>query len=110
MKNVRATQRHALLVLALLLVAIAIGGAAQASTTWYVATTGSDSANDGMSAGAPFKTIGNAIGKAAGGDTVLIADGTYNEHDLDFGGKAITVCSQSDDPYKCILDCQSAGR
>src|SRR5262245_35189616 len=57
-----------------------------------------------------YATIAVAIAGANTDDTVLLADGTYNEHDLDFGGKAITVRSQSDDPAKCILDCQQLGR
>src|SRR5262245_11743605 len=57
-----------------------------------------------------YALIADAIFHANTGDTVLLADGTYNEHDLDFGGKAITVRSQSDDPTKCSLDCQQLGR
>src|SRR5262245_8528419 len=59
---------------------------------------------------ADYATIAAAIAAASAGDTVLLADGTYPEHDLDFGGKAITVRSQSDSPNKCILDCQQLGR
>src|SRR5262245_56975854 len=59
---------------------------------------------------APYIHIADAIAAAKTGDTVLIADGTYKEHDLNFGGKKITVRSASDDPAKCILDCQQLGR
>jgi parallel beta-helix repeat protein len=129
MKHVRVTERAApgrsahslfsfvLLVLALVFALAGAAPAAQAAaTTWYVSPTGDDTTNDGKSAAAPFKTIGHAISVAVGGtattsgDTVLLADGTYTEHDLDYGGKAITVRSASDDPTKCILDCQQKGR
>src|SRR5262249_44009155 len=46
----------------------------------------------------------------ANGDTVLIADGTYNEHDLDLGTKNLVLRSQSNNPAACNLDCQQAGQ
>ena len=45
-------------------------------TTWYVATTGSDS-NDGKSAGSAFLTIPHAASVAQPGDTVSVASGDY---------------------------------
>ncbi len=48
----------------------------QAAGAWYVATTGSDAANCATPA-TPCATINAAIGKAAGGDTVYVAAGTY---------------------------------
>jgi hypothetical protein len=77
------------------------------ATTYYVATTGSDS-NPGTQA-QPFKTISKGIATAASGDTLLVADGTYNEHDLDFGTKNLVLQSQSNHPAACILDCQQLG-
>jgi hypothetical protein len=47
-----------------------------AAVTWYVATTGND-ANDCLSAVTPCLTLGGAIGKAAGGDTISVAAGSY---------------------------------
>src|SRR5689334_5259462 len=47
------------------------GGAA-----WYVATTGSDS-NDCATISTPCATINGAIGKAADGDIIEVAAGTY---------------------------------
>ncbi len=44
--------------------------------TWYVATTGSD-ANSCSATNAPCKTINGAIVKAAAGDTLKVAVGTY---------------------------------
>jgi hypothetical protein len=49
--------------------------------TWYVATTGNDS-NSCSSAGSPCRTINAAIGKAANGDTIRIAAGTYTSADF----------------------------
>ncbi|HET9906171.1 MAG TPA: choice-of-anchor Q domain-containing protein, partial [Anaerolineales bacterium] len=46
------------------------------ATTWYVATTGND-ANSCSTTGSPCGTINGAIGKAANGDTIKVATGTY---------------------------------
>ena len=58
-------------------------------------------------------TIQAGINAASNGDVVLVADGTYTgsgNKNLDFLGRAITVRSESNDPTRCILDCQSVGR
>src|SRR5260221_12978991 len=49
-------------------------------TTWFVASTGNDT-NAGTS-GAPWLTVGHAANSASvvAGDTVTVADGTYNEN------------------------------
>ena len=57
----------------------AYGGQA-AATTYYVATTGSDS-NAGTSS-APFQTIQHAIDTASCGDIVHVTGGTYNVYDV----------------------------
>jgi len=44
---------------------------------WYVSTTGSDSYNGSVTY--PFRTITKAISRAAAGDTIYIAAGTYSE-------------------------------
>ncbi len=49
---------------------------AQSGKTWYVATTGNDS-NDCASAASPCATINGGLGKAAAGDTIKVAAGTY---------------------------------
>ncbi len=53
-------------------------GSASAAT-YYVATNGNDSLNDGLSLGAPFKTIQQAASEMAPGDTCFIRGGTYRE-------------------------------
>lgn len=47
-------------------------------TTYYVSTTGSDS-NNGLSAAAPFKTLGKVVTVEAAGDVVYVAPGWYRE-------------------------------
>jgi Zn-dependent metalloprotease len=46
------------------------------ATTWYVATTGNDS-NSCTATGSPCATINGAIAKAAAGDIINVAIGTY---------------------------------
>ncbi len=50
------------------------------AATYYVSLTGSDSTGDGSS-GTPWRTITYAVNHipAAGGDTILVRDGVYNE-------------------------------
>ena len=70
----------------------------------------SDPDEDGSSAH-PFDAIQEGIEAAFDGDEVVIRDGTYTGYgnrDLDFGGKAITVRSDSDDPATCVIDCQGS--
>lgn len=50
---------------------------AATSTTYYVSTTGSDSANG--SASAPWKTIQKGITSLSAGDTLIVRGGTYSE-------------------------------
>ncbi len=46
------------------------------AATYYVSTTGSDS-NSGTSLTSAFKTLQRAANRVVGGDTVLVANGTY---------------------------------
>jgi predicted outer membrane repeat protein len=54
-----------------------------------------------------YPTIQAAVNAALAGDIVKLADGTYTgtgNRDIDFGGKALTVKSQSGVPDLCVLD------
>ena len=57
-------------------------------------------------------TIQAGIDAAVDGDIVLVSDGVwtgYGNKELDFGGRAITVASESG-PAECIIDCENSGR
>jgi hypothetical protein len=60
----------------LLVLAASDAGLASAPTTWFVATAGSD-ANSCSSPTEPCGTIAAAVAKAASGDTIRVATGTY---------------------------------
>jgi hypothetical protein len=68
--------------------------AAQAAT-WYVDASVTSS-GDGASWGSAFKTIQKGINAASGGDTVIVAEGTYAEN-IYFYSKNITLTST--DPF-----------
>lgn len=59
------------------------------NSIWYVATTGDDG-NSCQSTTSPCKTIQAAITKAGSGDTVSVAEGTYQENLLAKDGVNIT--------------------
>jgi len=56
-----------------------------------------------------YPTIRSAIEDSNDGDIILVADGTYYEYNLDFGGRAIMVESENG-PENCIIDCNDLGR
>ncbi|MHC4676920.1 MAG: right-handed parallel beta-helix repeat-containing protein, partial [Planctomycetota bacterium] len=76
---------------------ILFGGTVSMGATIYVD-------NDGP---ADFSDIQAAIDAAENGETIVVRDGVYTgdgNRDIDFKGKAVTLCSQNG-PANCIIDC-----
>ncbi|MBI5565053.1 MAG: hypothetical protein HY870_09165 [Chloroflexi bacterium] len=80
--------------------------AAPSAVTWYVSTTGSDGSNC-LTPGTACATLNAAIGKAADGDTIEIAAGTYHEHDVQIT-KQLTLNGAGSDVS--IVDADALGR
>ncbi|MBN1765775.1 MAG: hypothetical protein JW860_10995 [Sedimentisphaerales bacterium] len=97
----------------LIIILVITAGSVQADTYYVNAACGNDSwtgtdpcciAPDG-----PKATIQAGISAASGGDTIIVAQGTYTgtgNRDIDFLGKAITLQSENG-PETCIIDCQA---
>ena len=71
-----------------------------------------DDGNGGTGWSDAFATIGKALSVAGDYDLVLVADATYNETDLDFGGKRIYLkgVDHNNAGAQPIIDCQGSGR
>jgi len=79
-----------------------------ATGVWYVnpGATGSDT-NDGMTPASPFKTIGHAVEVnplLAAGNIIWLADGTYDEYEIDLPEFGICIASISGNPANCVID------
>lgn len=79
----------------------------------YVDINSTDPTPDGSTLEKAYQTIQAGINSASIGKVVLVAPGTYTgpgNRDIDFGGRAITVCSTNpNDPNAVaatIIDCQ----
>lgn len=57
----------------------------------------------------PKRTIGAALLITQAGDTVLIGEGIYKEHDLDLAERALTIRSAGGSS-NCVIDCGYQGR
>ncbi|MAE69256.1 MAG: hypothetical protein CME06_02175 [Gemmatimonadetes bacterium] len=61
-----------------------------------------------------YSSIQDAINAASDGDSVLVQPGTYLEHDLDFGGRAITVTGTAPEDSAVVaatlIDAEGQGR
>lgn len=73
----------------------------------YVSKDGDDTANDCSNEASPCATIQRGIDQAAGGDTVNIEAGTYEEN-ISFSNKALTI--QGEDAKTTIIDAGSNDR
>ena len=81
------------------LLAVAVAPAAASATRYYVSPTGNDTAAG--SAAAPWATLQKAVDTIAGGDTVLVAPGSYasfTDTRLHGTGVRITAQDQSQPP------------
>lgn len=76
-----------------------------ATTTWYVSTDGNDS-NNCLAPNAACRTIAEAVGKASNDDTIEIAAGTYNEHDIEVFDLTLNGAGMTD----TIIDAGRNGR
>lgn len=90
----------------------------KAASDYYVATTGSDTLNNGLSSGAPFATIQKAITLLGtldmGGQsvTVHVADGSYTAGfslTAPFVGGNVQVLGNTTTPANCTITVASSG-
>ncbi|MBN2171276.1 MAG: right-handed parallel beta-helix repeat-containing protein [Candidatus Krumholzibacteriota bacterium] len=59
-----------------------------------------------------FPTLRDAIAACADGDSIMLTDGVFtgpDNRELDYGGLAIRIYSESGDPAACVIDCENAG-
>ncbi len=84
---------------ALVILILAVKAAAVPAATYTVRPDGTGD----------FPTIRQAIAAAVNGDTLLLTDGVFtgmDNRDLDYGGRAICVRSQSGNPEACVIECE----
>src|SRR5437868_1378518 len=78
---------------------------ASAAGPWFVDPGGSDS-NDCLASNTACLTIAGAVGKAASGDVINVAAGTYSEN-ISISGKVLTIIGAGP---TTIVDAGGAGR
>ena len=71
------------------------------AASYYVATTGSDSAGDGT-LDKPFRTIGVGLNRMASGDTLIVKPGTYNDLENFINGRTYRIPSGTASRYTTI--------
>ncbi|RKY17031.1 MAG: hypothetical protein DRP63_04410, partial [Planctomycetota bacterium] len=78
----------------------------------YVNDNGGDDSNDGLSWATAKKTIDAGVKAVPDWGAVLVADATYNETDLNFGGKKIYLkgVDHNTAGQQPVIDCQGNGR
>jgi len=78
---------------------------------YYVDGVNGDDSNGGTGWSDAFATIGKALSVAGDYDQVLVADATYNETNLDFGGKKIYLkgVDHNTAGAQPVIDCQNNG-
>ena len=81
--------------------------AAPSAGTWYVNAAGGNDSNDCLTPGNSLRHIAAAVVKAVDGDTIVIAAGTYNEHDIQISEQLTLNGAGIGDT---ILDAGGAGR
>ncbi len=91
---------------------LAAGAQSGAAGTWYVAPSGSDSA-DGTNWVTALLTISNALGKAVSNDTILVSNGTYTLSTQLVLTNRVTLRSWKDgafDPLGTVINGNAADR
>ncbi|RKY12649.1 MAG: hypothetical protein DRP82_06490, partial [Planctomycetota bacterium] len=78
---------------------------------YYVDGVDGDDANGGTRWNDAFATIGKALSVAGDYDLILVADATYNEKNLDFGGKKTYLkgVDHNTGGARPVIDCQNSG-
>lgn len=75
---------------------------ALSAQTRFVATTGSDTANNCTFAGTPCATINHAIGQANPGETIVVRAGTYAEGGTPIAvNKSVMIAGAQSGPFAC---------
>jgi hypothetical protein len=72
---------------------LVLGSAPVRGADRFASTSGSDAANDCLSGASPCRTIAHALTQAVSGDTIKLAEGTYDESALTVSGSVTLTIS-----------------